>query len=283
MKLVVTGADGMLGRALMARLTSHHCVPLTEPSFSLEDRACVLESIVPERPDWVVHTAAMTHVDGCEADPARAYAVNALGTAFVAEACRACGAGLLYVSTDFVFGHRPSRVPIEAWEEGQPLSVYGMSKWGGERYVQALAPRFIIARTAWLYGHGGTHFVGTILRLARQGAPLKVVDDQVGNPSYATDVADGMARLLECGVPGWYHVVNEGHTSWFEFAKAILAEAGMDPEHVKPCSTQELGRPAPRPPYSALSTLTYRKVTGHALRPWREALRAFLSSEGLPG
>lgn len=277
MRVTITGADGMLGRALVERLVAHDVASLVEPGFSLEDRPGVIRGITATEPDWVVHTAAMTNVDGCELDPGKAYRVNALGTRHVAEACAACGAGMLYVSTDFVFGRRAIQRPIEAWEPGDPLSIYGMSKWGGERYVEALAPRFMIARTAWLYGEGGTHFVGTMLRRARDKAPLRVVNDQRGNPTYARDVADGVAHLLECDAPGWYHLVNTGETTWYEFARAILQGAGFDPDRVEPCSSTELGRPAPRPAYSSLSTFTYREMTGRDFRGWREALDDFLS------
>ncbi len=276
MRIVVTGADGMLGRAVMEALAGHDVVGLTEPSFALEDRGGVIEAIAGPAPAWVVHTAAMTDVDGCERDPGRAYRVNALGTRHVAEACARVGAGLLYVSTDFVFGHRPRR-PIEAWETGDPLSVYGQSKWGGERYTEALAPRFIIARTAWLYGEGGRHFVGTILARAREGAFLSVVNDQTGCPTYARHVARSIARLLELGASGWYHLVNTGEATWYDLAREALLLAGLDPDRVRPCTTAELNRPATRPSYSVLSTLTYREVAGEDLPHWREALREYFA------
>jgi dTDP-4-dehydrorhamnose reductase len=282
-RFAITGADGMLGRALVARLADHDVVALTEPAFSLEDQEVVNGAIAGAQPHWVVHTAAMTDVDGCELNPRKAYSVNALGTRHVAAACRACGAGLLYISTDFVYGRRAVRTPIEAWEHGDPLSVYGLSKWGGERYVEALAPRFMIARTAWLYGEGGRHFVGTVLRKAKEGSLLHVVNDQTGNPTYARDVAEAVSRLLEREAPGWYHLVNTGETTWYGFARAALEMSGLDPEQVQPCSSAELGRPAPRPAYSSLSTFTYREMVGVDFRPWREALKDYLSGSGNPG
>lgn len=279
MRVTVTGADGMLGQAVMTRLAIFEPTGLVEPDFELEDREGVLTAITDSKPDWVVHTAAMTNVDGCEDDPAAAFRTNALGARNVAMACALCGAGMLYISTDFVFGDREKRHPIDAWEYPAPDSVYGRSKWAGERYVEALAPRFMIARTAWLYGYGGRHFIGTILGLARQGKQLNVVNDQTGSPSYATDVADGIAQLLGANVPGWYHVVNTGHTTWFEFARTAVEMVGMDPEIVTPCTTREFPRPAPRPAYSVLSTYTFRETTGKDFRPWREALAEFLEEE----
>lgn len=279
MRIAITGADGMLGRAVMARLACHDICALTEPSFSLEDRGGVMAALAAATPEWVVHTAAMTDVDGCELDPSKAYRINALGTAYVAEACARHGAGLLYISTDFVFGRRHARRPIEAWEQGDPLSVYGLSKWGGERYVEALAPRFIIARTAWLYGEGGRHFIGTILRRAREGARLSVVNDQTGCPTYAADVAEGIANLLERELSGWHHLVNTGETTWYDLARRTLEMAGLDPTRVDPCSSAQLARRAPRPGYSVLSTLTYREATGRDFRPWDDALRDYLARD----
>jgi len=277
MRVTVTGADGMLGRAIMSELIGMDLSPLVEPAFKLEDRDLVLRAIAETEPDWVIHTAAMTNVDGCEGNPVAAYAVNSIGTRNVAFACSSCNAGLMYISTDFVFGKRDQRTPIEAWETPAPLSIYGKSKFGGERYAELIAPRCIIARTAWLYGYRGKHFVGTILDRARQGLPLRVVDDQYGSPTFAKDVAAGVAVLLSHGVPGWYHLVNRGAVSWFEFARRIITMAGMDPNSVSPCSTEELNRPAPRPHYSVLSTFTYEQTTGHKLRNWDEALEDFIT------
>jgi len=280
MRVTITGADGMLGSAVMSELADMELFPLVEPTFVLEDRDGVRRAIMETRPDWVVHTAAMTDVDGCEEKPALAYSINAMGTLNVALACAACDAGLFYISTDFVFGAREHRTPIEAWETPAPLSVYGTSKFGGERYAELIAPRSIIARTAWLYGHHGKHFVGTILNRARQGLPLRVVDDQCGSPTYANDVAIGIAALLSRGVPGWYHLVNRGAVSWFDFARAIVFKAGMDPECIDPCSTEDFQRPAPRPKYSVLSTFTYEQTTNRTMRVWDEALTEFIQGLG---
>ncbi|MBN1426706.1 dTDP-4-dehydrorhamnose reductase [Candidatus Fermentibacteria bacterium] len=277
MRIALTGADGMLGQALMARLADHDLCALTEPSFSLEDREGVLDALAGAAPEWVVHTAAMTNVDGCEQNPTRAYRINAMGTRYVAEACARCGAGLVYISTDFVFGPRRMRRPIEAWETGDPLSAYGLAKWGGERFVEALAPRWIIARTAWLYGEGGTHFVGTILKKAREGLPLRVVNDQTGCPTYARDVAEGVDALLQREAVGWFHLVNTGEATWFELARRTVELAGLDPDGVQPCTSEDVARPAPRPAYSVLSTLTYREATGGDLRPWSDALKDYLT------
>jgi dTDP-4-dehydrorhamnose reductase len=279
MRVTVTGADGMLGQAVMNRLAAFEPTGLVEPDFKLEDRKGVLTAIADSEPDWVVHIAAMTDVDGCEAEPEAAFRINALGTRNVAMACALCKAGMIYISTDFVFGEGADRRAIQAWEHPVPRSMYGHSKWAGERYVEAIAPRFMIARTAWLYGSGGRHFVGTILNVARAGKPLRVVNDQTGSPSYATDVAGGIAQLLEAGVPGWYHVVNTGEATWFEFARAAVELVGMDPNIVSPCTTREFPRPAPRPAYSVLSTYTFRETTGSDFRPWRDGLEEFLEGE----
>jgi len=278
----VTGADGMLGQALMSRLDSVEAATLTENEFKLEDRDGTIKAVLGTEPDWVIHTAAKTDVDGCELDREGAFRINALGTRNVALACAQCGAGMLYISTDFVFGSREVRdTPIEAWEQPAPLSSYGISKWGGERYVEKLVAKFIIARTAWLYGEGGHHFIGTILALAKK-RKLKVVNDQIGSPSYAGGVAEGVVSLREAGVPGWYHVVNSGTATWFDVAVSAVRAAGLDPGIVTPCSTSEFPRPAPRPAYSVLSTFTYKETVGVDFRPWQEALEEFVQNPKRP-
>lgn len=233
--------------------------------------------IADARPAWVVHAAAWTDVDGCERDPERADLVNGEGTRRVAEACRACGAVLVYLSTDYVFDGRKGAPYVET-DPVSPLSAYARSKVAGEEAVRAVSPRWAIVRTAWLFGVSGKNFVKTIVEKAAAGGPLRVVDDQVGSPTYARDLAAAIACLASRGLSGTYHVTNAGSCSWYEFTRAILTEAGMPHVPVAPMTTAELGRPAARPAFSVLANHAWAGAGLRPLRPWREALSAMLTA-----
>jgi dTDP-4-dehydrorhamnose reductase len=276
MRIVVTGARGQLGVELARVLPAlGSVIGLDLPEVDVAGAGCI-EALAGVRPTWIVHAAAVTDVDGCQRDPARAMAVNAEGTRHVAEACRRSGAGLLYVSTDYVFDGQKSTPYTEA-DVPAPLSAYGRSKWEGERRVRTLAPRWIILRTAWLYSMHGKNFVKIILGKAAAGERLRVVDDQVGSPTYAADLADAVRLLLERNVTGLYHVTNAGACSWYAFTQEILRQAGFPPGRVEPMTTAELGRPAPRPVYSVLANTAWQAAGFPPLRPWPEALAAMLA------
>ncbi len=234
------------------------------------------------RPALVFHCAGYTDVDGAEADPAAAMGVNGEGTAHVAEACRAVGAGLVYISTDYLFDGS-SRTPYREEDPVHPLNAYGRSKLTGEDAVRAahLENAWII-RTAWLYGAGGRNFVQAILDRAGQGHPLQVVTDQEGSPTYTMDLAGALGRIPKGVPPGTYHVTNAGSTTWFAFARAILDRAGMRETPVHPIATPASGRPAIRPAYSVLANEKWALATGAPLRPWPAALDAFLSALAPP-
>jgi dTDP-4-dehydrorhamnose reductase len=279
MRIVLTGADGQLGTELVPVLAAHgEVIGTTIGDLDVTQSDCA-DRIAALGPDWVVHTAAATDVDGCEQEPGMAMAVNAEGTRRVAEGCRRAGAGLVYLSTDYVFDGSKGE-PYTEWDVPAPLNVYGRSKLEGERATRALAPRWLIVRTAWLYGRHGKNFVKTILGKAEAGEPLRVVDDQVGSPTYAQDLAGALALLLSRGRTGLYHVTNSGSCSWFAFAQEILRLVGAKAAPLARIASGELQRPARRPAYSVLENAAWRAAGLPPVRPWPEALAEMLFSVG---
>ena len=270
MRVLVTGAGGQVGREVLAALAGRDVVAADHQSLDVTDRDAVLGAMTTLAPDAVVHTAAWTAVDDCEADPDRAFAVNALGTRHVADGARRVGAHVLYVSTDYVFdGTKPA--PYTEWDEPNPQSVYGHSKLAGER---ELGPEATVVRASWICGRYGTNMAKTILRLAGEHDTLTFVDDQRGHPTFADDLAGMLVRLLVDRRPGVYHVTNQGAVSWFEFARAVLEAAGLDPQRVQPITTADLQppRPAPRPANSVLDNAALRLAGLPLLPDFREPL-----------
>jgi dTDP-4-dehydrorhamnose reductase len=251
------------------------------PDFDIVGADCAGE-VAALAPDWVVHAAAATDVDGCERDPAMAMAVNGTGTRNVAEGCRRAGAGLVYVSTDFVFDGQKSCPYVET-DAPAPLSAYGRSKLEGERAVQAIVQRWVIVRTAWLFGAHGRNFVKAILGKAAAGEHLRVVNDQVGSPTYAGDLADAIVRLLAREFVGMFHLTNGGFCSWYDFTREILRQAGYAAIGVAPISSDELNRPARRPAYSVLANAAWKRAGMPPLRPWAQALTAMLEAWSAAG
>ncbi len=245
-------------------------------TLDVTDRTAVRAAVDAFRPDIVLHGGAYTAVDACESDPDTAFAVNALGTRHMAEAATAVGAHLVYVSTDYVFDGTLDRPYVE-WDPPGPRSVYGRSKLGGEQEVHAVAgPSATIVRTAWVSGAHGANMVKTVLRLARStpDGTLRFVNDQHGSPTFTADLATALVRLALDRRPGTFHVTNQGETTWFGFARGVLAAAGLDPGRVEPITTSDLDppRPAPRPANSRLDNAALR-LSGLPLLPeWTEAL-----------
>ncbi|MHB0977111.1 MAG: dTDP-4-dehydrorhamnose reductase [Candidatus Aquicultorales bacterium] len=278
MKILVTGAKGMLGTELTGVLSgSHQVIGADLDEFDITDVGATKRFIADTSPDLVLHAAAFTDVDGCETDPETAFTVNTLGTQNVALGCRRAGAALLLFSTDFVFDGRASSPYIE-WDQPKPISVYGATKYAAERVVAHVLWEYYIVRIAWLYGAGGSNFVKTMLRLGSERDMVSVVTDQVGSPTYAKDVALGVSKLIETGNYGIYHMVNTGRASWNEFAKEIYRLRGMNVE-VRAITGEELGRPAKRPAFSVLRNFVLEKTIGNPMRPWKEALAEFLANE----
>jgi dTDP-4-dehydrorhamnose reductase len=240
----------------------------------------VLEAVEGFGPEVIVHAAAMTAVDACELHPDRAFAANALGTRNVAEAARRCGAHLVFVSTDYVFDGTSPRPYVE-WDEPRPLSVYGRSKLAGERECPTGAT---VVRTSWLCGRHGPNLVKTVLRLAEGDGPLRFVDDQRGSPTFTADLAAAVVTLALDRRPGIFHVTNQGQTTWYGLARAVLGAAGHDPDRVRPCATADLDppRPAPRPANSVLDNAALRLAGLPLLPEWADGLDRLLASLGQP-
>ena len=286
---LVTGAQGQLGRAVVALLQrrGRSCVGVDVQEMPLERRAAIRDVVAANRPRRVLHLGAITNVDGCETDPLAACRVNGLATAWVAEAAAAAGAGMVYVSTDFVFDGSMAGTPIPVDAAPKPLSVYGLSKRLGEEAVLAHErPDFYVVRTSWVFGPGGKNFPRAILDRARSGQPLKVVTDQVGRPTMTLDLAEALVDLAESGASGGvYHAANEGECSWHRFAQDVLAAAGLGSVEVGTQTAADhaaavvaAGRPAPaaRPAWSVLDTTKLAAVRGKPLPHYADALRRHL-------
>ncbi len=256
-------------------------VALTSKQWDITDAEAAAR--VVQRGDVVINCAAYTDVDGAESDASTAYAVNAAGPEHVARACAHADAQLIHVSTDYVFsgdfGAAHPR-PYEPSDETGPLGVYGVTKLAGERAVQAALPEATVVRTAWVYtGETGKDFVAVMRRLAAGDGPVDVVDDQTGSPTYVADLAAALLQVIDAGLRGRIlHAANEGAATRFEQARAVFEECGADPERVRPVSSAQNPRPAPRPRYSALSGLQSAAAGLTPLRPWRTALVAALPS-----
>lgn len=277
--LLVTGAKGQLGRALLRGAAERglSAVGVDLEEMPLDDRAAIHAGVAAARPRFVLHCGAITNVDGCEAEPLTAYRVNGLATAWVADAAAAAGAGLAYVSTDFVFDGDAGPTPYGVDAPVRPLSVYGASKRLGEEAVLAHGREdFYVVRTSWVFGPGGKNFPRAILNRARSGQPLRVVTDQVGRPTMTHDLADALldvARLRPEG--GVYHAANEGQCSWHRFAVDVLRAAGVDAQ-VGEQTAADLGLPAQRPAWSVLDTDKLAAVRGERLPHYTDALERHL-------
>lgn len=272
MRVLVTGAGGQLGRDLVEAFDAagHEVVAVDHRRLDIGDREAVLQAFGAVSPHAVVNAAAWTAVDDCEADPDRAWRVNALGVRHVVEGARMVGAQMCQVSTDYVFdGSKAS--PYLEWDRPNPQSAYGRSKLGGELELGADAS---LVRTSWVCGRHGSNMVKTVLRLASQHDQLRFVDDQRGCPTFAADLAAKVVELVVDRRPGIFHVTNQGPTTWYDFSRAVLAAAGLDPSRVSPVSTSELSppRPAPRPANSVLDNAALRLSGLELLPPWREPL-----------
>jgi dTDP-4-dehydrorhamnose reductase len=269
-RVLVTGAGGQLGREVVLRFDGHDLFAADHAMLDVGDRDAVLSAITGFAPDLVVHCGAWTAVDACEADPDRAFRVNALGTRHVVDGARRVGAHVVYVSTDYVFDGTLDRPYVE-WDSPRPQSVYGASKLGGELEVPA---EHTVVRTSWVFGRFGSNIVRTILRLAGEHDELTFVDDQRGCPSETGGLAE-MIHLLGVGrYPGVFHVTHQGAVSWYEFARAVLEAAGLDGERVRPVKTADLSppRPAPRPANSVLDNAALRLQGLPLLPDFREPL-----------
>jgi dTDP-4-dehydrorhamnose reductase len=259
MRVAIFGASGLLGKALMREWSGDAVVGYSSRDVDIRDASAVRAIAEETEPEWIVLAAAYTDVDGCENNPELAFTVNRDGAANVAQAAKKTGAKLLFLSSDYVFDGKKAS-PYETNDARHPQSVYGRSKAEAEIKLLELMPESCIVRTSWLFGVGGKCFPDTILKLAASRPMLDVVNDQRGCPTYTVDLAGAIIRLCCEGASGIVHLTNAGECTWFEFASAIVRQAGQATT-VRPVSSQQMARPAPRPAYSVLSP--------ESLRPWR--------------
>ncbi len=292
MKILITGANGQLGAELRRCLAAgqselgplpaklrHATVLATDvDTLDITNRHEVAAYVRHHAPDAILSCAAYTNVDGCEANPDVAFAVNAVGARNLAMAAEEIGAKLVHLSTDYIFPG-DAAAPMREYEEPAPRSVYGKTKLLGERYVQQFCTHYFIVRTAWLYGYTGNNFVKTMLHLAQQNGAVTVVDDQLGNPTNAADLAHELLQLLVTKEYGVYHCTGEGVCSWYDFTREIVRLSGI-PATVTPCSTAEYTANAKktvaaRPAYSALENAMLKATIGNEMRDWRDALACF--------
>lgn len=285
MRVLVTGAGGQLGLDLLDAFAGHDTVGLTRAQLDVTDEAAVAEAVASLRPALVINAAAGTDVDGCEADPDAAHRVNALGPWWLARACERAGATFVTFSTDYVFDGvapvGPGGAPRGYVEHDPvaPLSVYGRTKAAGEQLVRGTLREHHIVRTAWVSGARGRNFVRTMLRLADEGAPVRVVDDQRGSPTTTRDLAAAVRRLAVGGRYGTVHLVNEGTATWFDVAGAVFELAGREVD-LTPQPSSAVDRPAPRPAWSVLDTTHARQTGAGPLPHWRDGLARLLEELG---
>lgn len=273
MKAMIFGASGLLGKALTNEWARDEVVGLGSRDVDIRDADKVREVVEKVCPAWIVLAAAYTNVDDCESHPDLAFAVNRDGALNVAQAAKRAGAKLLFLSSDYVFDGKKTS-PYETADARNPQSVYGRSKAEAEARLLEVLPECCIARTSWLFGTGGKCFPDTILKLAASRPALDVVNDQRGCPTYSVDLARAIIGLCRNQASGIVHVTNAGDCSWFEFAREIVKGAGLATE-VRPVSSQQMARPAPRPAYSVLSAKSLQQY-GIAVPTWQDALRRYL-------
>jgi dTDP-4-dehydrorhamnose reductase len=278
--ILITGGGGMLGRALTEILSArgHHSAPLRRAQLDVTDAAALGKAFDEHKPTLVFNCAAHTKVDLCEAEPEKADAINGRAVGVLADLCHLHGACLVHISTDFVFDGSAKR-PYRTDDPVHPLQAYGRSKLLGEQLLQRASLReWLLVRTAWVYGRGGANFPRTMVTAARAGKPLTVINDQIGAPTYAADLAEAILALLRMSWRGVCHVTNSGQTTWHEFAVATLAEFGIAAP-VAPLSSEQWKKLRPasavRPAYSVLDMESYVSAVGRPMRPWRQGLKSF--------
>jgi dTDP-4-dehydrorhamnose reductase len=269
MKILIAGAGGQLGRALQTTLTGHEVIALTHSRLDVTRFEDTREAVTAHRPDVVINAAAYTNVDGAESDHSGAYKLNAVAPRNLSVACHEIGAPLVHVSTDYVFDGLGDR-PYHEFDRTNPLSIYGKSKLEGERTAAAHNPRHYIVRTSWVYHTEGENFPKVMLSLSKH-SEVRVVCDQFGSPTYAPHLAAAIAKLMETGGYGTYHIAGNGAASRYEMTRKLYQLFGIGTVAL-PAATTEFPRPAPRPRYSALTTVQEPEIL---LPPWEDGLAEY--------
>ena len=277
MDILITGGEGQLGKELNKSLcTKHNVNSLGKGILDVTNKEQVDLIIDHLKPDIIIHAAAYTAVDKCESERKKAFEVNSLGAGYIASAGKKVNARIIYISTDYVFDGK-KQSPYAENDIPNPQSVYGMSKWLGEKIVLTNIDATVI-RTSWLYGHYGRNFVKTMLELGKENREIKVVDDQIGSPTYVNDLAEAIHQLID-KENGIYHFSNTGSCTWLTFAKRIFEEAGYDTNRVLPITSAEYGVPAPRPPYSVMDHQSIINQGIKTPRHWENAMKDFIRKE----
>lgn len=275
MKIMIIGSEGMLGHDLVDVLSVDNEVSTTTiDTLDITDINKTIKTVKQNNPDVLIHAAAFTDVDGSESNPDLAFKVNATGTRNVAVACQQANCAMVYICTDYVFDGT-NRTPYHEYDQTRPLGVYGKTKHTGELYIRDLLNKFYIIRTSWLYGYHGPNFVTTMLNLAKKTKDISVVNDQIGSPTYTVDLANAIALLIKKPTYGIYHVTNSENCSWYDFATEIFNQAQIE-VNLKPVTTEEFPRPAPRPKYSVLENYNWNMEGYPKMRSYKEALTDYL-------
>lgn len=280
MKILVAGANGLLGRRIVSTLQTagHDVSGFDVDQVDITDFDHVQATVQAERPDLLINSAAWTDVDGCARDPEKALKINGYGAQNLAIASHAIGAGILQISTNEVFNGKQT-TPYHEYDITESTNPYSYSKLVAERAIVAVNPRHYIVRTAWLFDAGGRNFIHAILNAAKAGRDLRVVTDEVANPTYNVDLAQAIAQLVETGRYGTYHLVNSGACSRYTFARHVLACAGLGDVPITPITRHEWQRLSTPPAYASLAN-TAGAMLGITLRDWRDAVAEFVGTLG---
>ncbi|MEN6321450.1 MAG: dTDP-4-dehydrorhamnose reductase [Syntrophaceae bacterium] len=280
MKILILGYKGMLGSDLVLRLIgSHDVIGRDIEDFDIASADACEHIISDAEPDVVINAAAYTDVDGCESNKELCFSVNAEGVKNIAVICKDKGIKIVHFSTDYVFNGKKETPYLED-DLCDPINVYGCSKLAGEQYLQQYSNNYLLIRSSWLYGRNGKNFVRTIVEKARTEKSLKIVDDQVGSPTFTWDLARAVQLLVEGQYNGIFHITNRGHCSWYEFAQKIVKFSSANDVAVYPITSDVLSRPANRPSYSVLGCRKFIESTGKTMRYWQVALGDFISKMG---
>lgn len=282
MRAVILGANGQLGHDLVRAISEWKLISFTHADLDICDFPGVRDQLTQIKPDAVINTAAFHRVDDCEDQVEKVFQVNAYAVRHLAQVCADLACALVQISTDYVFDGMKG-APYSEEDAPNPLSVYGVSKLAAEYFVRNICPKHFVVRTSGLFGVAGSrgkggNFVETMIRLAREGKPIRVVDDQVLTPTYTKDLAEKLKELLQTEKYGLYHVTNSGQCSWYEFAKAIFELMGLKPDFA-PTTTAQLKLKARRPAYSVLAHGHLKRVGLDDLHDWREALALYLTEK----